>query len=68
MDPEANLKEQRELTAYLLASDADDDIIAEKGRRLAELVDALDGWIVQGGFLPRRWRDSHTKPLPEPPR
>lgn len=57
MDPDANLKEQRELAA-LIQSQLDegetpdeDDVL-----RLSELVIALDEWIAGGGFLPAAWR------------
>lgn len=61
MDPTANLKEQRELAARLLdgigchdysnLGDYEADV-----DRLCELVQALDGWIRRGGFLPEQWR------------
>lgn len=57
MDPDANLKEQRELAA-LIQSQLDegetpdeDDVL-----RLSELVIALDEWISNGGFVPAAWR------------
>lgn len=57
MDPNANLKELLELAATLL--DEEDEYegnIEEDAVRLAELVEALDGWLKEGGFLPARWR------------
>jgi hypothetical protein len=57
MDPDANLKEQRELVRDIRR------YIENEGRaptddtdRLVDLVEALDEWIVKGGFLPRDWR------------
>lgn len=54
MDPNVNLEEQRQIIATLLggegAGDADN-----LGMRLAELAQALDGWLSKGGFLPRAW-------------
>ena len=63
MDPTANLKEQLELAATLIAA-------AEAGQeeapmpwdmadvlRLAELVVALNTWLAKGGFLPRQWKN-----------
>ena len=48
MDPDANLKEQLQLSEKLqralVPHEAD-------GVRLAELVSALNGWIRAGGFL-----------------
>lgn len=59
MDPDANLREQRELAARLLATPADawtDDRLAD-ALRLAELVEGLDGWLTASGALPDDWRD-----------
>lgn len=70
MDPDANLKEQRELTREILAifDAADPDTgkftrdqeaqLVAKAVELAERAEALDTWIVKGGFLPERWRKS----------
>jgi hypothetical protein len=64
MDPIANLREQRELVAQIIAlidentrddgTLVDDAIeeIAEAANRLAELVRALDEWRQKGGFDP----------------
>ena len=54
MDPNANLKEQQRLSAELLEGN-EDGIDPIKAYRLAELVEALDGWIRRGGFLPTDW-------------
>ena len=57
MDPNANLEEQRRLTARIQAqrdnyeTPNDGDVF-----RLAELVVALDEWIASGGFLPSAWK------------
>src|SRR5438128_12460451 len=57
MDPFANISEQRTIAAnFTAAADsdtlgADFDAVAE-GCRLAELVIALDGWRLTGGFDP----------------
>lgn len=68
MDPDANLKEQREIAAALLAADdrrhpdtgtlqsADVADYEHNGSRLAELVQALDEWISNRGFLPAAWK------------
>ena len=69
MDPNANVEEQRSLAAGILKlvdehlDDIEDDELAEdvnlefvyKVGRLAELVQALDGWLSKGGFLPASW-------------
>lgn len=63
MDPRANLQEQRELAAKILAivdaadelgdhtPDQEQDLIAA-ANRLAELVQALDEWRTHGGYDP----------------
>lgn len=60
MDPDANLAEQRRLAAALRdeARTRSHDDLARKAQRLAELVEALDGWMSRGGFAPRAWRAS----------
>lgn len=65
MDPNANLKEQREIVARMIElQDMPDDPPTDEGRyaehaqlaaRLAELVQALDEWITKGGALPAAW-------------
>ena len=55
MDPNANLKEQREIIAAMLAEDSE-EIDTGDAVRLAELAQALDEWISKGGFLPDAWR------------
>lgn len=52
MDPNAALDELRRLLA-----DRDDG----KLERIAELFEALDGWIAGGGFLPRDWQRPEFK-------
>lgn len=61
MDPDANLKEQREIREAILGmseiTDTDDLIrLEDKARRLVDLSEALDEWISKGGFLPQAWR------------
>lgn len=64
MDPTANLEEQLRLAAQLNAvnqypEDMDANAKADllhKALRLAELVEALDGWIRGGGFPPKQWK------------
>lgn len=52
MDPNANLQEQLSIAKAILADKQEHTFI---GVRLAELVEALDGWITRGGFLPESW-------------
>lgn len=57
MDPDANLDETLTLAAEITAAtDIGDPVDADSAARLAELVDALHTWIVNGGALPRRWK------------
>lgn len=61
MDPNANLAEQIELAGKIIrdSDTADPSTInpvdPDDANRLAELVQALDGWLTNGGFLPGRW-------------
>lgn len=54
MDPDANLEEQRELVKRI--NNALVTLDPDTYERLAELVEALDQWLSNGGFLPRDWR------------
>ena len=65
MDPNANIARQRELVREIQKLDAiaqqdgltpetaDDTMVA--ACELAELVQALDGWLCRGGFRPSGW-------------
>lgn len=63
MDPDANLKEQREIATRMLRR-IDREILTLDERdghetdseRLAELAQALDEWLTKGGFLPAAWQ------------
>ena len=64
MDPNANLEEQRQLIERMQnqppgweACDFNQDAL-----RLAELVVELDGWIRNGGMLPKAWLKSCAVP------
>lgn len=54
MDPNACLNEIRYLIDKML-NEKDDEIDSGDAVELAERVEALDGWIANGGFLPDRW-------------
>lgn len=54
MDPDENLREQRALVKKWLAG----HISLGEAARLAELVQALDEWMSNGGFLPKAWNRS----------
>lgn len=53
MDPNANLAEQRQLLRKYRTRNR---LTAGEAARLAELTDALDEWLSNGGFLPDAWR------------
>lgn len=56
MDPNANLKEQREIAQKILRGVLlTRNELAELGLRLAELVEAQNEWLSAGGFLPDAW-------------
>ena len=55
MDPNANLAEQRRIVERMLDNEENPDYL-DDAQRLAELVEALDGWITKGGFLPKAWK------------
>ena len=69
MDPEANLAEQLSLAAEIIEiidggvdeggnlslSEDEMDEVVDNANRLAELVQALDGWLRSSGFLPSSW-------------
>ena len=58
MDPDECLRELLALAAELVElevnfDEVDEcDVYATKVTRMSELVEALDGWIIKGGFLP----------------
>lgn len=55
MDPNATLQEIRDLIAAIQGEPMADDI-DEKASDLAELFQALDWWLSDGGFVPNAWR------------
>jgi DNA-directed RNA polymerase specialized sigma subunit len=62
MDPNENLKRQRELVKEIQEENAkqyeDQEILASCAVELAELVEAMDEWISKRGFLPNDWSQS----------
>lgn len=67
MDPNANLREQRELVQSIHAlidgcnedgtmTRESEESLMHDASRLAELVEALDTWIMRGGFIPDDWK------------
>jgi hypothetical protein len=56
VDPNAALDEILDLTGRITdLANRGEPLPPDQVIRIAELVDALDGWICVGGFLPRRW-------------
>jgi len=55
MDPDANWEEQQELIAIMLDEESE-YVDSGDSLRLAELVQALNAWIISGGALPSAWR------------
>jgi len=60
MDPDECL---RQLLAIAHSSVLGDDLGENDYMRMGELVEALDGWITKGGFLPARWKQAEPKPI-----
>ena len=58
MDPNANLDAQIEIARRVVKNYQDPNsngVDQDDANQLAELVIALDDWIREGGFLPRKW-------------
>lgn len=59
MDPNANLARMRELADRLVRNgDKRTAIARHDGLELAEHVQAMDEWLVKGGFLPQAWAEN----------
>jgi hypothetical protein len=62
VDPNTTLEEIRDIVCRK------DDVLAGNGdaiddlEALADLVDALDGWLSRGGFLPAAWQPTMVVP------
>lgn len=57
MDPDATLDELRSLASRVRAEHRLSQTDVE---RAGELFDALDGWLVTGGFIPVAWQSART--------
>lgn len=60
MDPNEALKNAREA---LIAFHAEEDstLIEEAAGRLADAFEALDEWLMKGGFMPEAWERAHEE-------
>lgn len=59
MDIETAYADMRQHLAELRNGQADglpDDMLADVADALASDVEAIDGWLRQGGFLPKSWQ------------
>jgi hypothetical protein len=56
MEPNANLVEQRQLAQAIENGLMGEDLRAA-AERLAELQQALDAWLMSGGYAPEAWLD-----------
>lgn len=66
MDPNATLARIRELITAMHVTAGTTrvsafDAYANQAAELEELVEALDGWLTNGGFLPTGWRSDAQK-------
>jgi hypothetical protein len=62
MDPNATLAEMLGLAEVIQQEYGDTDgngVDQDDANRLAELVEALNSWIMKGGFLPKAWREAN---------
>ena len=57
MDPNENIRRQRELVREILSDEPfrDSTEAGELAIELAELVQELDRWLCKGGFRPSGW-------------
>ena len=62
MDPNACIGEILKLKYKILLAgdDLSSEHMADLAVELAELVEALDGWLCKGGFMPDRWSPKCT--------
>lgn len=63
MDPTENLKRQREIAALLVNGVDNIVTVSELASELAELVQALDEWIIKGAFLPEPWDNAQWRKI-----
>jgi hypothetical protein len=54
MDPNATLRDIREMIESLAMSQSTDNLL-DLGEELASAFEQLDNWLTGGGFLPDEW-------------
>jgi hypothetical protein len=63
MDPNENLMQLLNMASGVIAAEERDEKVShELALRMAEHFLALDQWLKNGGFLPRRWQVKSTTP------
>ena len=66
MDPNAALRDIREMANLAMNGDAglaaSPDAVEDLLFRLASAFGDLDAWLVNGGFLPDKWREAVPRP------
>lgn len=65
MDPNATLDEMRTLAKRISAAYDDEEgngVDQDDANQLAELVEAMDGWLKGKGFLPKEWAPTDDCP------
>ena len=69
MDPEELLKELRELSAKIISKEIDNEPnedfteLSVRAIEFAEKFEALDKWIMSGGFIPKEWKEKMLENL-----
>jgi hypothetical protein len=63
MDPNEALKNARNAyKTYLVASDKEDtSLMAMSAAHLVDAFEALDEWLMKGGFRPDAWERAHEE-------
>jgi hypothetical protein len=65
MDVNATLAEARRLADAILQGSQSAAVQTRRALRLADLVEALDGWLSRGGCLPAAWHRAAATPAAE---
>jgi len=65
LDPNATLTEIRALLANGEIGNRYAEESCEQSGRLAELIEALDLWIMKGGCLPKEWAQAYAQAVAE---